>query len=62
MSKQIINKVKKDTGVTLNRIGETVAIMGLVFGTNIIINDVNKRWGVVIFIMSFLFYLILEEK
>jgi len=57
-----MTKQKKDKGVSLNRIGETMSLMGMVLSLNLILNSKIKQLGVMIFILSFLFYALLEKK
>ena len=57
-----MTKQKKDKGVSLNRIGETMSLMGMVLSLNLILNSNIKQLGVMIFILSFVLYLYLEKK
>lgn len=57
-----MTKQKKDKGVSLNRIGETMSLMGMVLSLNLILNSTIKQLGVMIFILSFVLYLYLEKK
>jgi len=59
-----MTKQKKDKGVSLNRIGETMSLMGMVLSLNLLLNASikSKGSGVMIFILSFVLYLYLEKK
>jgi len=64
LTKKKMTKQKKDTGVSLNRIGEAVSLIGMVVGLNLLLNASikSKGSGVMIFILSFVLYLYGEKK